>query len=135
MQPTVDANVASGKMMWSGRIISGLVTLFMLVDALMKVTKTRAAVEGTTRLGYPETVVFGIGAVLLACTILYAIPRTSVVGAILLTGYLGGAVATNVRVGNPLPGYVLFPVYVGILVWLGIWLRESSLRTLIPMRH
>jgi hypothetical protein len=87
--------------------------------------------EGTARLGFSESVVLPLGMVLLACVALYAIPRTSILGAILLTGYLGGAVASNVRVGNPLFGYILFPVYVGVLLWLGLYLRDVRLRILI----
>jgi hypothetical protein len=86
------------------------------------------------RLGYPESVIQGLGIVLLVCTILYAIPRTSILGAILLTGYLGGAVAANVRVGNPLFSHTLFPVYVALLVWAGLYLRDRRLRGLIPVR-
>ena len=121
----------STKNIWAGRILSGLVALFLCVDAIMKVLKTRLAMEGDARLGYPENTVFGIGVVLLSCTLLYVIPRTSILGAILLTGYLGGAVATHVRVGNPLLGYVLLPVYIGALVWGGLFLRDNRLRILI----
>ena len=120
--------------LWAGRIISALVVLFMLFDSSVKLMKLAPAVEGTTKLGYPVSIVLPLGIVLFVCTVLYAIPRTSILGAILLTGYLGGAVATNVRVGNPLLGYVLFPVYVGVLLWLGLFLRDTRLRALIPMR-
>jgi len=108
--------------------------LFLLFDSVMKILKLAPAVQGTIQLGYPESVVVGLGIVLLVCTVLYAIPRTAILGAILLTGYLGGAVATQVRVGNPLFGYVLFPVYLGILIWAGIMLREHRLRVLVPLR-
>ncbi len=117
--------------LWAGRILSTLAILFLTVDGAMKVAKARVSVEGTVELGYPESVVFGIGVVLLASTLLYLIPRTSVLGAILLTGYLGGAVATHVRVGAPLFSHVLFPVYVGLMVWAGLVLRDSRLRALI----
>jgi hypothetical protein len=100
----------------------------------MKVLKTRLAVEGDARLGYPESTVVGIGLLLLLCTLLYVIPRTSILGAILLTGYLGGAVATHVRVGNPLLGFVLLPVYIGVLVWGGLFLRDPRIRTLLSSR-
>ena len=90
--------------------------------------------EGSIQLGYPESVVFGIGAILLVSTALYAIPRTSVLGAILLTGYLGGAIATHVRVGSPLFGYTFFPIYVGIILWTGLYLRDARPRALIPLR-
>lgn len=100
----------SKKLVWTGRIISALVVLFMLFDSIIKVLKLTPAGEATVQLGYPESVVFGIGLAALTCTVLYAVPRTSVLGAILLTGYLGGAVATHVRVGNPVFTHLLFPV-------------------------
>ena len=125
----------SKKKLWAGRIISALPVLFLLMDGIMKLIKPAVVVETTVRLGYPETVILPIGLVLLACTVLYAIPRTSVLGAILLTGYLGGAVATNVRVGAPLFTNVLFPVYLGVLIWLGLYLRDERLRALIPLRR
>ena len=118
------------KGLWAGRIISALAVLFLLFDGLIKVMKAPFAVEATIQLGFPASVVFGIGAVLLVCTLLYAIPRTSIVGAILLTGYLGGAVASNVRAGTPLFSNVLFPVYFGVLVWGGLFLRDRRLRVL-----
>jgi ABC-type transport system involved in cytochrome c biogenesis permease component len=91
-------------------------------------------VEGTVKLGYSETVIVPLGIVLLTCTILYVIPRTSGLGAILLTGYLGGAVATHVRIGDPLFTHVLFPVYLGVLIWGGLYLRDNRVRSLIPLR-
>jgi len=106
--------------------------VFLLVDGIMKMMKAPVAVEGSMQLGYPESVVVGIGVLLLVCTFLYAIPRTSILGAVLLTGYLGGAIATQVRVGNPLFSRVLFPVYVGVMVWGGLFLRDSRLRGLLP---
>ena len=118
----------------AGRIISASVVLFLCADAAMKVLKTRLAVEGDARLGYPENTVAGIGIVLLLCVLLYVIPRTSILGAILLTGYLGGAVATHVRVGNPLLGFVLFPVYIGVLAWGGLYLRDRRTRTLLSFK-
>src|ERR1700730_8408871 len=134
MHSAIQTAPASKTSLWAGRIISGLVVLFMLFDSAMKLMKLAPAVEGTTKLGYPVGIVLPLGIVLFVCTVFYAIPRTSILGAILVTGYLGGAVATNVRVGNPLLGYVLFPVYVGVLLWLGLFLRDSRLRTLIPLR-
>lgn len=119
--------------MWTGRVLSAMVTLFLLFDAGLKIARARVAVEGTTKLGYSESVILPIGITLLICTILYAIPRTSALGAVLVTGYLGGAVATNVRAGLPLAMYVLFPVYVGILAWLGLYLRNLQIRRVLPM--
>ena len=121
----------SKKSIWAGRIVSALVVLFLCVDGGMKVVMAQVAVEGDARLGYPENTVAGIGVVLLLCALLYVIPRTSILGAILLTGYLGGAVATHVRVGNPLLGYVLFPVYIGVLVWGSLFLRDPRIRTFL----
>jgi hypothetical protein len=125
----------SKKRLWAGRIMSGLATLFLLLDAVMKVIKARVAVEGTVQVGYPESTVVGIGVSLLVSTLLYAIPRTSVLGAILVTGYLGGAVATNVRVSAPLFSYILTPVYVGVLVWGGLYLRDERVRAMVPVRR
>ena len=121
-------------MLWAGRIMSALPALFLLLDGVMKLGKPAPVVEATVRLGYPESVIFGLGIVLIVCTVLYVIPRTSVLGAILLTGYLGGATATHVRVGEPLFP-VLFPSMVGVLVWGGLFLRDDRLRALIPLRR
>jgi hypothetical protein len=123
------------KVTWAGRIMSGLVVLFLLFDSVVKVMKLPLAVEGTTRLGYPETVVVGIGVVQLVCLVVYLIPRTAIFGAVLLTGYLGGAIATHVRVGSPLFSHVLFPIYVAVLVWGGVYLRFPRLRALIPVQR
>ena len=125
----------SPKKLWAGRIISGLAALFLVMDGVMKLVKPAFVVEGTVNLGYSESVILPLGIVLLACTIVYVIPRTSVLGAILLTGYLGGAVATHVRVGDPLFSHVLFPVYLGVLIWLGLYLRDDRLSALIPLRE
>jgi hypothetical protein len=115
----------------TGRILTGLVVLFLAWDGVMKRVQPEVVVKGTVDLGYPPDVILPLGLILLACVILYAIPRTAVLGAILLTGYLGGAVATNLRVGNPLFLYVLFPVYVGALAWLGLYLRDARLRRVL----
>jgi hypothetical protein len=119
----------------TGRIASGVIVLFMLFDGIIKLIKPAPVVESFAQLGYPLSVAIGIGIAALASTVLYAIPRTSVFGAILLTGYLGGAVATHVRVGNPLFSHVLFPVYMGVLIWGGIYLRNERLRDLIPLER
>lgn len=132
MQTATEAARASKASVWTGRIISGLVTLFMLFDAVIKLLRLPAAVEGTAKLGYPSSVVLPIGLVALACVILYAIPSTSLLGAILLTGYLGGATATQVRVQDP---WLVFPVIIGALAWAGIYLRDGKLRALIPLRR
>lgn len=124
----------STKALWTGRILSALPILFLLMDAIGKFVKPEPVVTGTIALGYNESVILPLGIVLLVCTILYAVPQTSILGAILLTGYLGGAVATHVRIGNPLFTHLLFPVYLGILVWLGLYLRDPRVRALVPFR-
>jgi hypothetical protein len=118
----------------AGYVLSGLAVLFLLFDATMKVLQLPAAVEGTVKLGYPPGVLLGLGIVQLACLAVYLVPRTSVLGAVLWTGYLGGAVATHVRVGDPLFSHVLFPVYVAALLWGGLWLRDARLRAVLPVR-
>lgn len=127
-----DTSTNTSGMLWAGRIISGLVVLFLIFDAVMKFIKPRVVVETTVQLGYPESVIVGLGAALLVSTILYVIPRTAVLGAILLTGYLGGAVATHVRMGGPVFS-VVFPVIFGILIWGSLWLRDFRFRTLLPL--
>ncbi len=124
----------SKKMLWTGRIMSALVVLFLLMDGVMKLINPAPVVEGMTKLGYPLSLTSVIGIVLLVCVIVFAIPRTSILGAILLTGYLGGAVASQLRVGLPLFSNVLAPVYVSALIWGGLYLRDSRLRALIPLR-
>jgi hypothetical protein len=119
----------------TGWILSGLAILFLTMDAVMKLLALPVVIEAGAALGFPgESMARLLGVVLIVCTALYAVPRTSVLGAILLTGYLGGAVATHVRAGNPLFSHVLFGVYVGVLVWAGIYLRDAKLRRQIPTR-
>ena len=118
--------------LWTGRIISGLIVVFLSFDAVIKIIKIPAAVEGTAKLGYPTGVLVPLGLVLLACVVLYVIPRTSVLGAILITGYLGGATATQVRVSDP---WFVLPVFLGMLAWLGLYLRDVGLRPMIPLRN
>ena len=118
---------------WAGRILSGLPILFLLMDSGMKIAQAQLAVDGSVQLGYPESVVLPLGIVLLLSTLLYASPRTAVLGAILLTGYCGGAVATHVRVSNPLFTHTLFPVYLGVMIWGGLWFRDARLRALLPI--
>jgi hypothetical protein len=118
---------------WAGRIISAFAVLFLIFDGVIKVLNLAPAVEATTQLGYPASLVIGIGILELACLAVYVIPRTAVLGAILLTGYLGGAIATQMRAGSSLFS-VVFPVIVGALIWGGLFLREQRLRALIPLR-
>ena len=129
---TQPVTVSKG-MLWAGRVLTALPALFLLMDGVMKLVKPDIVVETTVQLGYPESVIFGLGLVLLTCTLLYLIPRTSVLGAILLTGYLGGAVATHVRVEDGVFP-VFFPVILGALLWGGLVLREGQLRALLPIR-
>jgi hypothetical protein len=114
--------------------MAGLPALFLLLDAAMKFVKPAPVVEGTVQLGYSPAVIVPLGIVLLVSTVLYLVPRTAVLGAVLLTGYLGGAIATHVRVANPLFTHTLFPVYLGVLLWGGLLLRDRRLRALLPLR-
>ena len=120
--------------LWTSRILTGLVVLFLLFDGITKVMKVSAVLKACAQIGLSEGLVVAIGTTLLACTLLYVIPQTSILGAILLTGYLGGAVSIQLRVGNPLFSQTLFPVYFGVLVWLALYLREGRLRSLVPLR-
>ncbi len=117
---------------WAGYGLSGLVILFMLMDVTMKLAQLPVVLETTVQLGWPATTVTSVGLVLLACTALYAYPRTSVLGAILLTAYLGGAVATHARIGSPLFSHTLFGVYVGFMLWGALYLRNDRIRALVP---
>lgn len=117
----------------AGIIVSAVAVLFMIFDGATKVIKAQQVIEATVRIGFPESAIVPIGATLLACTALYIIPWTSIFGAILLTAYLGGATAANVRAGSPAFN-TSFPIIFGILIWLGLFLRESRLRALIPLR-
>jgi hypothetical protein len=122
---------AAGKKVWAGRILTAIIVLFLVVDGMGKVMRLAPYVEGTARVGYPDASIVPLGLVLLACTLLYAAPRTAVLGAILLTGYLGGATATHVRMGEPF----VFPVVFGILTWTALYLRDASLRAFLNCRH
>jgi ABC-type transport system involved in cytochrome c biogenesis permease component len=129
VQPT---EISKGRQ-WTGRIIAGLVTLFLLFDAGMKFLKPAPVIAAFARTGWPVELSVPLGAILLTCTVLYLIPRTSVLGAVLLTGYLGGAVATNLRQENPLFSNTLFPVYFGILIWVSLILRVPRLTAFFPV--
>jgi hypothetical protein len=131
---TTNSPSISNKQLWASRVLSGLPTLFLLVDGGMKLFKPTVVVQATVQLGYPESAIVGIGITLLASTLLYLIPRTAVLGAVLLTGYLGGAVATNVRVNAPVFN-VVFPVILSALLWGGLWLRDLRVRELLPLRE
>jgi hypothetical protein len=133
MQVQVQSVPTSKAALWTGWIMSVLPALFLLFDAVMKLVKPAFVVEGTMKYGYPESSILPLGIVLFASTVLYLIPRSAVLGAILLTGYLGGAVATHVRVEEGLFP-ILFPVIFGALLWGGLVLRDARLRALVPLR-
>ena len=125
---------SSKKRVWVGRVLSGLVVLFLIPDGIFKFIKPAPVVEAFAHVGWPLSLANVLGTLLLVCIALYAIPRTSILGAILLTGYLGGAVATHLRAGDPLFSHILFPTYLGVLLWLGLYLRDDRVRVLIPLR-
>lgn len=119
---------------WTGRGLSGLAVAFLLFDAVTKVLELPFVVKATTELGLPAAAILPIGVVLLACTVVYCIPRTAILGAILLTGYLGGAVATNVMTRQPLASNVLFPIYFAVFVWGGLALRDRRVWSVFKAR-
>jgi hypothetical protein len=122
-------------MIWVGRVLSGLAIAFFVMDGTMKFIQPQFVIEATRGIGWPaDSVTLGIlGFLLLASTVLYLIPRTATLGAILLTGYLGGAVASHARLGDPLLTHDLFGVYLGLFVWGGLWMRDPRVRALIPL--
>jgi hypothetical protein len=119
---------------WTGRGLSTVAVLFLLFDSIGKLLEVAPVMAGSAALGYPAGTVFTIGVILLVCVVAYLIPSTSVLGAVLLTGYLGGAIASHVRVGNPLLTHTLFPIYVALFVWGGLYLRDPALRGFLPLR-
>jgi hypothetical protein len=123
--------------LWTGRVLSGLVIVFLLFDGAIKLVPWPVVTETMDRIGYgsSETLARSLGVITVACTVLYAIPPTSILGAILLTGYLGGAMASHLRIGSPLFSHILFGFYLGLMLWGGLWLRDKSLRALIPFRR
>ena len=123
----------SNKQLWGGRVMSALPALFLLADRAGKLFKPVQVVEATKQLGYPESVITGLGVALLSSTLLYLVPRTAILGAVLLTGYLGGAIATHVRVGAPLFN-IIFPAIFGAVLWGGLWLRDRRLQEILPVR-
>lgn len=130
MGSDTETTPVSGKMLWAGRVLSALPVLMLVLSGAMKLVKPAPVVEGFGHLGYPEGLALGLGILELACTVVYVIPRTSVLGAVLLTGYLGGATATHVRVGEP----SFAPVLLGVMVWGGLYLRDRRVRALLPLR-
>jgi len=122
------------KALWAGRVLSGLGVLFLLADGLFKLTLSPEAVKGSAELGYAASTVFGIGILELVLLVIYLVPRTAVLGAVLWTGYFGGAIATHVRAGNPLFSHTLCPIYIAVFLWLGLWLRDARVRMINPFR-
>ena len=122
---------------WTGRILSGLVIVFLLIDGAIKLVPWPVVTETMNKMGYgsSETLARSLGIVTIVCTVLYSVPPTSILGAILLTGYLGGAMASHVRIDSPLFSHTLFGFYLGVMAWGGLWLRDPDLRNLIPFRR
>jgi hypothetical protein len=134
MQTAIDTATPSKSRLWTGRVLSILAILFLLFDGVMKLLHPLPITQAMTQLGFPQNLSVPIGVILLICTALYAVPSTSVLGAVLLTGYLGGAVVSQLRIGAPLFGNTLFPIYFAVLMWAALYLQEPRLRALIPMR-
>ena len=125
------ANTSSKKMKITGWVFSSLAILLLLADGFGKLIKPEPVIKATLELGYPENTITTIGILVIICAIIYAIPRSALIGAILLTGFLGGAIATHFRINNPLFSHTLFPVYILLFIWLGLYLRSASLRKLL----
>jgi hypothetical protein len=128
---THNATAHSARLVRAGQVISGVTVLFLLFDSVIHIAGIASVAESLRDLGFPVGAALGIGLLELACLALYVVPRTSILGAILLTGYLGGAVAAHVRIGSPVFSTLLFPVYVGVLLWAGLYLRDSRVRSLV----
>ena len=130
---SIEAQAVAPAFLWIGRTLSGLTVAFLLLDAAMKLAPLRLVIDAMQDLGFASTdsLARGLGVLLLGCTVLYAVPRTALLGALLLTGYLGGAIAVQLRAGNPLFSHILFGGYVGLALWTGLLLRSSQLRSLI----
>jgi hypothetical protein len=136
--PTIAGKAPVSKpALWLGRVLSGFVILFLLFDGAIKLVPWPVVTETMNRIGYgsSETLARSLGIITIVCTVLYAIPPTSILGAILLTGYLGGAMASHLRIGSPLFSHILFGFYLGLMLWGGLWLRDRSLRASIPFRR
>ncbi|MGZ3452744.1 MAG: DoxX family protein [Polyangiales bacterium] len=132
--PSQARGTLSNKTLWVGRIASALAVSFLLFDSVIKLVKIQPVTESFARLGWPDGLARGVGLLELACIVVYLLPRTAIVGAILLTGFLGGAIATHVRIGDPLFSHVLFPVYVAALLWGGLFARDGRCRAILASR-
>ena len=137
MPNTAEETPISKPALWTGRVLSGFVIVFLLFDGAIKLVPWPVVTETMDRIGYgsSETLARTLGVITVACTVLYAIPPTSILGAILLTGYLGGAMASHLRIGSPLFTHTLFGLYLGLMVWGGLWLRDRDLRALMPFQR
>jgi hypothetical protein len=128
---SVPRTTTAGRARWAGLAITGLAVLFLVFDSAVKVLKLAPAIEATTQLGYPASAVALIGLIELVCLAVYLVPRSAIAGAVLLSGYLGGAIASQLRAGHPLFSHTLFPIYVAALVWAGLYLRDRRVRALL----
>ncbi len=137
MTTIVETAPVSRTALWTGRLLSGLVIIFLLFDGAIKLVPWPIVTETMDRIGYgsSETLARSLGIITIVCTVLYSVPPTSILGAILLTGYLGGAMASHLRIGSPLFTHILFGFYLGLMLWGGLWLRDKNLRTLLPFRR
>jgi hypothetical protein len=135
MSASLTAAPPSGGALWTGRVLSALTMLFLLFDGGIKIAGLQVVADTMGELGYPPGLGFGLGVLTIAIAVLYAIPRTALLGAILLTGLLGGAIATHLRVGSPVFSHLLFGLYLGLLAWGGLWFRDPALRALLPLRR
>ena len=134
MQPETQRVTQSRAGLWAGRVLSALGVLFLLMDATMKLLKVQPVLDTFPKIGWPVSLVTPLGILLLLCVMVYVIPQTSLLGAVLLTGYLGGALATPLRISDPLFSHILFPTYIALL-WGGLFLREQRLQALLPLRR
>jgi hypothetical protein len=135
MSVAIDVDTPSKGRLWAGRVLSGIAVLFLLFDATIHLLKPQPVVKGFADLGYPISVSVPLAIIEFICIVLYLIPRTSIFGAVLLTGYLGGAIAAQLRVGAPLFSTLLFPIYVALFLWGGLYLRDPVVRTFMPVRR
>ena len=135
MSTAVQSAPTGSTVLWAGRIISGLVVVFLLFDGAIKLVPLDVVITTSQELGIPTQLARTLGVLTLTCTLLYAFPRTAVLGAILLTGYIGGAIYVHVHAGSPMFSHTLFGVYLALLAWGGLWLRDARLRALIPWQR
>jgi chromate transport protein ChrA len=134
---TAPGPIISNAARWTGRVLSGVVVLFLLFDGAIKLLPLQVVTETMDKMGWgaSDGLARSLGVITIACTVLYAVPPTSILGAILLTGYLGGAIASHVRIDSPLFSHTLFGLYLGLILWGGLWLRDPALRLLLPFRR